>query len=130
MSPLHSKLLSNHAFLGSWAVDLRDDVIFRALDSTYTARNPFYLKFSVNNMITFIIYYYYYCITSLFSTSYLKKGLWVLLVTSCLLIPKNVPYFHFGWVLNFLTSHKYHFSHPVHIRDPDHTHSLTNVQLS
>jgi len=44
---VHHKLLSKHAFLGSWAVEL-DDVIFRALDGTYMAWNPVNQKFSVN----------------------------------------------------------------------------------
>ena len=48
--PLHHKLLSNNAILGSWVI-----VISRALDSTYTARNLVYLKFSVNMIIITII---------------------------------------------------------------------------
>ena len=44
--------------------------------------------------------------------------------------PLNVPYFHFRWVLKLLTWHKCHCSHPVHIRDSNHTHCLTSLQES
>jgi len=47
VATLHRKLLSNHAFMGSWAVDLHDELIFRALDGTYMAWNPVNRKFSV-----------------------------------------------------------------------------------
>jgi len=44
--------------------------------------------------------------------------------------PLNLPYFHIMWVLKLLTSHKCHCSHPVHIRDSNHTHCLTSLQKS
>ena len=44
--------------------------------------------------------------------------------------PLNAPFFHFRWVLKLLTWHKCHCSHPVYIRDSNHTHCLTSLQLS